>query len=143
VSEAAKKGGRSSRYSPGATRIDEERERVWSFDKLRMTEFFYRECPEGRDLPPPASLGIRGFSDVEASSPGIAAAPGPAHATEPHHHEKRRVALAAGLALLWCIFTLLAQFSGALEAFEEPLLDWRQALHSYPVPSITRWACAH
>jgi adenylate cyclase len=71
---------------------------------------------------------------VEASSPGIAAAPVPAHATDPHHNEKRRVALAAGLALLWCIFTLLAQFSGALEAFEEPLLDWRQALHSYPVP---------
>jgi adenylate cyclase len=71
---------------------------------------------------------------VEASSPGIAVGPVPAHAPDHHHHEKRRVALAAGLALLWCVFTLLAQFSGALEAFEEPLLDWRQALHSYPSP---------
>jgi CHASE2 domain-containing sensor protein len=44
----------------------------------------------------------------------------------------RRVALAAGLALLWGIFTLLAQFSGALDAFEEPLLDWRLSLVSYP-----------
>jgi CHASE2 domain-containing sensor protein len=46
----------------------------------------------------------------------------------------RRVALAAGLALLWGIFTLLAQLSGALDAFEAPLLDWRLSLHAYPSP---------
>ena len=48
-------------------------------------------------------------------------------------HRKRRVALAAGLSLLWSVFTLLAQFSGALDAFEQPLLDWRQSLNAYPV----------
>ncbi len=45
---------------------------------------------------------------------------------------KRRLALSAGLSLLWGIFTLLAQFSGALDAFEEPLIDWRQSLDSVP-----------
>jgi adenylate cyclase len=50
------------------------------------------------------------------------------------HHERRRMVLGAGLVLVWCIFTLLAQFSGALNAFEEPLLDWRQSLSSYPHP---------
>ena len=46
------------------------------------------------------------------------------------------MALAAGLSLLWGIFTLLAQFSGALDAFEQPLLDWRQSLNAYaPHPS--------
>ena len=54
----------------------------------------------------------------------------PLLAAEPN--PKRRVALAAGLSLLWSIFTLLAQFSGALDAFEQPLLDWRQSLNSYP-----------
>jgi adenylate cyclase len=55
---------------------------------------------------------------------------------DPHHphHPKRRGALAAGLALLWTIFALLAQFSGALDAFEESTLDWRQSLAAYPEP---------
>jgi len=53
----------------------------------------------------------------------------PLLASEPN--PKRRVALAAGLSLLWGIFTLLAQFSGALDAFEQPLLDWRQSLNAY------------
>ena len=44
------------------------------------------------------------------------------------------MALAAGLSLLWTIFALLAQFSGALDEFEEPSLDWRQSIHSYPTP---------
>ena len=61
--------------------------------------------------------------------------PGP-----PDPHQKRRVALAAGLALLWGIFTLLAQLSGALDAFEEPLLDWRLSLHSYPAPPSNQLA---
>jgi len=52
----------------------------------------------------------------------------------PDSDRKRRVALAAGLALLWGIFTLLAQLSGALDAFEDPLLDWRLSLNSYPTP---------
>jgi adenylate cyclase len=66
----------------------------------------------------------------------------PALATDPDHHnnERRRVALAAGLVLLWCVFTLLAQFSGALNAFEEPLLDWRQKLDSYPQPPSNQLA---
>ncbi len=55
----------------------------------------------------------------------------PLLASEPHVNN--RVALAAGLALLWGIFTLLAQFSGALDAFEKPLLDWRQSLNALPV----------
>ncbi len=54
--------------------------------------------------------------------------------------QKRRVTLAAGLALLWGIFTLWAQFSGALNALEEPLLDWRQALTSSPAPSSNQLA---
>jgi adenylate cyclase len=61
--------------------------------------------------------------------------PAPAPAPEPPDpYRERRVALAAGLALLWGIFTLLAQLSGALDAFEEPLLDWRLSLDSYPAP---------
>ncbi|HEV3271481.1 MAG TPA: CHASE2 domain-containing protein [Candidatus Methylacidiphilales bacterium] len=52
----------------------------------------------------------------------------------PDPNEKPRVALAAGLALLWGIFTLLAQISGALDVFEDPLLDWRLSLNSYPAP---------
>jgi len=52
----------------------------------------------------------------------------------PDPHQERRIALAAGLVLLWGIFTLLAQLSGALDAFEEPLLDWRLSLDSYPAP---------
>jgi len=59
---------------------------------------------------------------------------GPSSADPHHHHHKRRGALAAGLALLWTIFALLAQFSGALDAFEESLLDWRQSLAAYPEP---------
>ena len=51
----------------------------------------------------------------------------------PDLNRKRRIALAAGLSLLWSSFALLAQFSGALDAFEEPLLDWRQSLNSYHV----------
>lgn len=59
--------------------------------------------------------------------------PKPAPEPEPPApDQKRRVTLAAGLSLLWCIFALLAQFSGALDEFEEPLLDWRQSLDSYP-----------
>jgi adenylate cyclase len=49
-------------------------------------------------------------------------------------YEKPRITLAAGLAVLWGIFTLLAQLSGALDVFEEPLLDWRLSLHAYPSP---------
>ncbi len=47
---------------------------------------------------------------------------------------ERRIALAAGLAVMWSIFTLLAQFTGALETFEAPLIDWRLSLHAYPSP---------
>ena len=36
--------------------------------------------------------------------------------------------------MLWGIFTLLAQLSGALDAFEAPLIDWRLSLHAYPSP---------
>jgi adenylate cyclase len=54
----------------------------------------------------------------------------PDHAHDHHSIPKRRGALAAGLSLLWCIFALLAQFSGALDSFEQPLLDWRQSLAS-------------
>lgn len=64
----------------------------------------------------------------------IPTTPVPASAPEPPDpNQKRRVALAAGLGLLWGIFTLLAQLSGALDAFEQPLLDWRQSLASLPV----------
>jgi adenylate cyclase len=55
----------------------------------------------------------------------------PAPATKPTEtDQQRRIALAAGLACLWAVFTLLAQLSGALDAFEEPLLDWRISLNS-------------
>ncbi len=50
------------------------------------------------------------------------------------------MALAAGLALLWGTFALLAQLSGALDAFEEPLLDWRLSLHAYPAPASDQLA---
>ncbi len=60
---------------------------------------------------------------------------------EPSHlHHKRRGALAAGLALLWTIFALLAQFSGALDEFEESLLDWRQSLAAWPEPPSSQLA---
>ena len=36
--------------------------------------------------------------------------------------------------MLWASFALLAQLSGALDAFEEPLLDWRLSLNSYNTP---------
>jgi hypothetical protein len=52
----------------------------------------------------------------------------------PDPHQKRRITLAAGLALLWAAFALLAQFSGALDEFEEPLLDWRLSLNAVPTP---------
>jgi adenylate cyclase len=60
--------------------------------------------------------------------------PVPVPVDSPDPHEKSRIALAAGLALLWGAFTLLAQLSGALDAFEEPLLDWRLSLNSLPAP---------
>jgi adenylate cyclase len=67
--------------------------------------------------------------------------PVPAPASEPPDpNQKRRVALAAGLALLWGVFTLLAQLSGALDAFEDPLLDWRLSLDSYPTPPSNQLA---
>lgn len=67
------------------------------------------------------------------STPAVPAAAHP-HAHDHHSPQKRRGALAAGLSLLWCVFALLAQFSGALDAFEEPLVDWRQTLNAYPHP---------
>ena len=70
------------------------------------------------------------MDDLPSSLP-TKPAPAPA---PPDPHQKRRVALAAGLALLWGIFTLLAQLSGALDAFEDPLLDWRLSLNSIPAP---------
>ena len=51
-------------------------------------------------------------------------------APPPDPEQRGRIALAAGLALLWGTFTLLAQLSGALDAFEDPLLDWRLSLSS-------------
>ena len=69
------------------------------------------------------------------TNPPRALAPEP-----PDPYQERRVALAAGLALLWGIFTLLAQLSGALDAFEEPLLDWRLSLHSLPTPPSNQLA---
>jgi len=70
-----------------------------------------------------------------STNPAPAPAPEPQPASgPPDPHQERRVALAAGLALLWGIFTLLAQLSGALDAFEEPLLDWRLSLHSSAAP---------
>ena len=53
---------------------------------------------------------------------------------------QKRVALAAGLAVTWSIFILLAQFSGALETFEAPLIDWRLSLHAYPSPASSQLA---
>jgi len=53
---------------------------------------------------------------------------------------QKRVALAAGLAVTWTIFILLAYFSGALDAFEAPLIDWRLSLHAYPSPLSDRLA---
>jgi len=62
----------------------------------------------------------------------VVTAPSP---LDPHHrHHKRRGTVAAGLALLWVIFSLLAQFSGALDEFEESLLDWRLSLAAWPAP---------
>ncbi len=69
----------------------------------------------------------------ETPLPTVAAAPAPPESS-PHHPHRRRGALAAGLGLLWAIFALLAQFSGALDAFEESLLDWRQSLIAWPEP---------
>jgi adenylate cyclase len=74
---------------------------------------------------------------VEDSSARIPFSVPASHPGHPHDHHsipKRRGALAAGLALLWCVFALLAQFSGALDAFEQPLLDWRQSLAAWPHP---------
>jgi adenylate cyclase len=72
--------------------------------------------------------------DLPSTAP-TPVAPAPKPALEPvDPHQERRVALAAGLALLWGAFTLLAQLSGALDDFEEPLLDWRLSLNSYPTP---------
>ena len=53
---------------------------------------------------------------------------------------RRRVALAAGLILLWTGFTLLAQFSGALAGLENPLLDWRESLNAYSPPPTNQLA---
>jgi adenylate cyclase len=66
--------------------------------------------------------------------------PPPAPADPHHRHHQRRGALAAGLALLWVIFTLLAQFSGALDEFEESLLDWRMSLAAWPEPPSNQLA---
>jgi hypothetical protein len=60
--------------------------------------------------------------------------PPPPASPPPDPDQKRRVALAAGLALLWGILTLLAQLSGALDTLEEPLLDWRLSINSNPLP---------
>ncbi len=80
-------------------------------------------------------LGISAVSAVDDLPPSTPTKTAPAPASEPPDpHHDRRVALAAGLALLWGIFTLLAQLSGALDAFEEPLLDWRISLTPYPKP---------
>ena len=64
----------------------------------------------------------------------VSAAPLPPDPSPLQHPHKRRGALAAGLALLWAVFALLAQFSGALGEFEESLLDWRQSLAAWPEP---------
>jgi len=53
---------------------------------------------------------------------------------------QRRIALAAGLALVWTIFILLAHFSGALDTFEAPLIDWRLSLHAYPSAASSQLA---
>jgi adenylate cyclase len=69
----------------------------------------------------------------------IVAPPAP---PEPHppHHQKRRGAVAAGLALLWTIFALLAQFSGALDEFEETIVDHFQSLAAWPEPPSNQLA---
>lgn len=59
---------------------------------------------------------------------------------QPPGYDQKRVALAAGLALLWGTFALLAQLSGALDTFEESLLDWRMSLHAYPAPASDQLA---
>jgi adenylate cyclase len=70
-------------------------------------------------------------ADLPSSNPQTIA---PASAPQPTAPDRqRRIALAAGLALVWGVFTLLAQLSGALEEFEEPLLDWRLSLTSSSV----------
>jgi adenylate cyclase len=72
---------------------------------------------------------------VEELAPSTLPDPAPPSAPGlPDANQKRRVTLAAGLALLWGAFTLLAQLSGALDAFEDPLLDWRLSLNAYPAP---------
>jgi len=82
-----------------------------------------------------ATLGISVSSPVEDLPFRIPTKPVPAPApAPPDPNQKRRVALASGLSLLWTLFALLAQFSGALDELEEPSLDWRQSLNSYPVP---------
>jgi adenylate cyclase len=53
---------------------------------------------------------------------------------------QKRIALAAGLAVTWLIFILFAHFSGALDAFEAPLIDWRLSLHAYPSPASSQLA---
>jgi adenylate cyclase len=55
-------------------------------------------------------------------------------------HRQPRIALAAGLAMVWTVFILLAHFSGALDAFEAPLIDWRLSLHAYPSPASGKLA---
>jgi adenylate cyclase len=72
--------------------------------------------------------------DSSARIPFSGPASQPGHPHDHHSIPKRRGALAAGLALLWCVFALLAQFSGALDAFEQPLLDWRQSLAAWSHP---------
>src|SRR5260221_6780745 len=78
------------------------------------------------------SLGIRAPSAVDDPSLRTPSSPAPPPAPDPN--QKPRRALAAGLALLWGTFTLLAQISCAFDAFDEPLLDWRQSLATQPVP---------
>jgi adenylate cyclase len=58
----------------------------------------------------------------------------------PSHHPKRRGTLAAGLALIWTIFALLAQFSGALDEFEETTLDHLQSVTAWPDPPSSQLA---
>ena len=48
--------------------------------------------------------------------------------------------MAAGLALLWTVFALLAQFSGALDEFEETILDHFQSLAAWPEPPSNQLA---
>jgi adenylate cyclase len=72
---------------------------------------------------------------VDDPASSISPKPAPPSTSESSDpNQKRRISLAAGLALLWGIFTLLAQLSGALEAFEDPLIDWRLSLGSLPAP---------